>query len=90
MPLPSLTAPLTCTPPLFRPLPQVPIRYYQYSEAAFFTAAVLNLISLVFEETQEKRQLALLSALIKGLSWHCDYLIVTGAAIITFDGYGAL
>ena len=90
MPLPSLTAPLTCAPPLIHPLPQVPIRYYQYSEAAFFTAAVLNLISLVFEETQEKRQLALLSALIKGLSWHCDYLIVTGAAIISFDGYGAL
>ena len=70
--------------------PQVPIRYYQYSEAAFFTAAVLNLIAFVFEETNEKRQLALLSALIKGLSWHCDYKIVTGSAIITLDGYGAL
>ena len=69
---------------------QLSIRYYQYSEAAFFTAAVLNLISFVFEETQDKRQLALLSVLIKGLSWHCDYLIVTGQAIITFDGYGAL
>ena len=69
---------------------QLSIRYYQYSEAAFFTAAVLNLISFIFEETQEKRQLALLSVLIKGLSWHCDYMIVTGSAIITFDGYGAL
>lgn len=69
---------------------QVPIRFYQYSEAAFFTAAVLNLIAFVFEETQEKRQLALLSALIKGLSWHCDYKIVMGTGIITFDGYGAL
>ena len=44
----------------------------------------------MFEETPEKRQLALLSALIKALSWHCDYLIVTGNAIITFDGYGAV
>lgn len=69
---------------------QVPIRVYQYSEAAFFTAAVLNLISFVFEETQEKRQLALLSALIKLLSWHCDYLIVTGQAVIVFDAYHAL
>jgi hypothetical protein len=69
---------------------QLSIRYYQYSEAAFFTAAVLNLIAFIFEETQEKRQLALLSFLIKGLSWHCDYMIVTGSAIISFDGYGAL
>jgi hypothetical protein len=69
---------------------QLSIRYYQYSEAAFFTAAVLNLISLVFEETPEKRQLAFLSAIIKGLSWHCDFLIVTGQAIIVYDGYGAV
>lgn len=48
------------------------------------------MLSFVFEETPEKRQLALLSALIKALSWHCDYLIVTGNAVITFDGYGAV
>ena len=60
------------------------------TQAAFFTAAVLNLLSFIFEETPEKRQLALLSALIKALSWHCDYLIVTGNAVITFDGYGAV
>ncbi|GAX76238.1 hypothetical protein CEUSTIGMA_g3682.t1 [Chlamydomonas eustigma] len=69
---------------------QLSIRYYQYSEAAFFTAAVLNLISLVFEETPEKRQLAFLSAIIKGLSWHSDFLVVTGQAIIVYDGYGAI
>ncbi len=51
---------------------------------------VLNLLSFVFEETPAKRQLALLSALIKGLSWHCDHLIVRNRAIITFDAHGAL
>ncbi len=51
---------------------------------------MLNLISFIFEETSEKRQLALLSVLIKGLSWHCDYMIVTGHAVIVYDGYGAL
>ena len=69
---------------------QVPLRIYEYSEAAFFTAMVLNLLSFVFEETPAKRQLALLSALIKGLSWHCDHLIVKNRAIITFDAHGAL
>lgn len=69
---------------------QVPARFYQYSEAAFFTAAVLNLLSFVFEETQEKRQLAVLSALIKGLSWHCDYLIIARKAVVVFDGYNAM
>eukprot|EP00798_Chlamydomonas_sp_ICE-L_P008775 gene8775-33642_t len=68
----------------------VPVRVYEYSEAAFFTAMVLNLLSFVFEETAPKRQLALLSALIKGLSWHCDTLIVGGKAVITFDAHGAL
>ena len=69
---------------------QVPLRIYEYSEAAFFTAMVLNLLSFVFEETPAKRQLALLSALIKGLSWHCDHLIVKNRAIVTFDAHGAL
>ncbi len=69
---------------------QVPVRAYEYSEAAFFTAMVLNLLSFVFEETAPKRQLALLSALIKGLSWHCDTLIVGNKAVITFDAHGAL
>eukprot|EP00798_Chlamydomonas_sp_ICE-L_P004427 gene4427-14559_t len=71
-------------------LEQVPVRAYEYSEAAFFTAMVLNLLSFVFEETPAKRQLALLSALIKGLSWHCDTLIVGNNAVITFDAHGAL
>eukprot|EP00955_Chlamydomonas_euryale_P088569 364392-Chlamydomonas_euryale.AAC.4 len=66
------------------------MRVYQYSEAAFFTAMVLNMLSVFYEETQDKRQLALLSMLIKGLSWHCDYLIVTGKAVVVYDAYGAL
>ncbi|KAG1681287.1 hypothetical protein FOA52_007333 [Chlamydomonas sp. UWO 241] len=71
-------------------LTHVPMRGYQYSEAAFFTAAVLNFLSVFYEETQEKRQLAMLSMLIKALSWHCDMLIVTGRAVVVYDAYGAL
>ncbi len=61
-----------------------------YSQAAFFTATILNLISFIFEDTAEKKQLALLSAIIKGISCHCDYLIVTGQAVVKFDRHGAL
>ena len=63
---------------------------YQYSQAAFFTATILNLLAFVFEETPAKRQLALLSALIKGLSCHCDSLIISGHAVVVHDAWGAL
>jgi len=42
------------------------------------------------QDTAEKKQLALLSAIIKGISCHCDYLIVSGKAVIKFDRHGAL
>lgn len=71
-------------------LSQVPLYIYMYSQAAFFAATVLNLISLVFEDTPDKKQLALLSAIIKGISCHCDHLIVTGQAVVKFDRHGAL
>jgi hypothetical protein len=51
---------------------------------------VLNSINLMFEDTPEKQQLALLSAIIKGLSWHSDHLITSGAAVIKIDRHGAL
>lgn len=63
---------------------------YMYSQAAFATATVLNLLSFLFEDTAEKKQLAMLSAIIKGISCHCDYLIVTGKAVVKFDAQGAL
>jgi len=69
---------------------QVPLYVYMYSQAAFFTATILNLISFIFEDTAEKKQLALLSAIIKGISCHCDHLIVTGQAVVKFDRHGAL
>lgn len=69
---------------------QVPPQVYYYSEAAFFTSTVLNLISLVFEDTPDKQQLALLTAVIKGLSWHTDHLLVTGRGVVTYDIYGAM
>ena len=43
-----------------------------------------------FEDTPEKRQLAILSAIIKGISWHCDSLIVNNKAVVKFDAHGAL
>uniref|UniRef100_A0A7S0RFF1 histidine kinase n=1 Tax=Chlamydomonas leiostraca TaxID=1034604 RepID=A0A7S0RFF1_9CHLO len=69
---------------------QVPVSVYIFSEAAFFCATILNLISLIFEDTPEKKQLALLSAVIKGISCHCDYLIITGQAVVAYDAHGAL
>lgn len=36
---------------------QVPMYVYMYSQAAFFSATVLNLISFIFEDTAEKKQL---------------------------------
>jgi hypothetical protein len=69
---------------------QVPLQLYNYSEAAFFVATILNLLNLIFEDTPEKQQLALLSVVIKALSWHCDHLIVNGHAVIKRDAWGAL
>ena len=60
------------------------------SQVAFLVATCLNLINLVFEDTEDKRQLALLTAVIKGLSWHCDHLINSGVAPIKLDAHGAL
>lgn len=51
-------------------------------------ATILNLINLVFEDTADKQQLALLTAVTKGLSWHCDHLINSGVAPIRLDAHG--
>jgi hypothetical protein len=45
---------------------QIPPIFFQLSSTAFFTALVLNLTSLLLEESAPKRQLALLSVAIKG------------------------
>lgn len=44
---------------------QVPLVLYQMSATAFFTALVLNLTSFLFEDSAAKRQLAMLSCIIK-------------------------
>ncbi|GLC35005.1 Hexokinase-3 [Pleodorina starrii] len=72
---------------LFR---QVPLLVYQMSSTAFFTALVLNLTSLLFEDNAPKRQLALLSFAIKGAACHTDMLLVTGRAHVVFDAFGAI
>ncbi len=44
---------------------QVPLHVYRYSEAAFAVATVLNLLNMVFEETDDRKMLGLLNAVIK-------------------------
>lgn len=60
------------------------------SATAFFTAFVLNLTSLLFEDNAPKRQLALLSCAIKAAACHCDMLVVTGHSAVVYDVFGAL
>ncbi len=60
------------------------------SSTAFFTALVLNLTSLLFEDNAPKRQLALLSCAIKGAACHADMLLVTGRTPVIFDAYGSM
>ncbi|GIL82425.1 hypothetical protein Vretifemale_11416 [Volvox reticuliferus] len=69
---------------------QVPLLVYQMSSTAFFTALVLNLTSLLFEDNSTKRQLALLSCAIKGAACHTDMLLVTGRASVVYDAFGAI
>eukprot|EP00198_Chlamydomonas_reinhardtii_P009452 XP_001698789.1 chlamyopsin-6 [Chlamydomonas reinhardtii] len=69
---------------------QVPTLVYQMSSTAFFTALVLNLTSLLFEDNAPKRQLALLSCAIKGAACHTDLLLVTGGATVLYDAYGSI
>ncbi|KXZ47741.1 hypothetical protein GPECTOR_33g623 [Gonium pectorale] len=71
-------------------LDPVPPLVYQMSSTAFFTALVLNLTSLMFEDNATKRQLALLSVAIKGAACHTDMLLVTGRATVVFDAFGAI
>lgn len=69
---------------------QMPLVVYQMSATAFFTAMVLNMLSLLFEDSDAKRQLALLSTVIKGAACHSDLLVVTGEAVVMFDVHGGL
>ncbi|GLI70739.1 hypothetical protein VaNZ11_015764 [Volvox africanus] len=69
---------------------QVPLIVYQMSSTAFFTALVLNLTSLLFEDNATKRQLALLSCAIKGAACHTDMLLVTGRASAVYDAFGGI
>lgn len=62
---------------------------YTYSEVAFATATFLHIISSIFENTKEKRQLALLSVIIKGLSWHSDWLINNDKTALWVDAFGS-
>ncbi|KAK9819755.1 hypothetical protein WJX72_001989 [[Myrmecia] bisecta] len=67
---------------------EVPLLFYQASSAAFFSAMVLNLVSLLFEGTSVKRELALLGMFIKGAACYCDVLISLGLADIYLDTQG--
>jgi hypothetical protein len=72
------------------PPSQVPLVMYQMSATAFFTALVINLTSLLFEDSPNKRQLALLSCTIKGIACHSDLAMVAGCTTVLRDAHGAL
>ncbi|PNH06772.1 hypothetical protein TSOC_006854 [Tetrabaena socialis] len=69
---------------------QVPPLVYQMSSCAFFTAFVLNLTSLLFEDNAPKRQLALLSCAIKAAACHTDLLLITGGTTVVVDAFGTI
>ncbi|KAK9820077.1 hypothetical protein WJX72_005841 [[Myrmecia] bisecta] len=67
---------------------QVPVHEYERSSTAFAAALLISVISLLFEVTPERKQLSLLTCLIKGIAWHADYLITTGGAPIMLSPQG--
>ncbi|KAL6760739.1 hypothetical protein V8C86DRAFT_1037595 [Haematococcus lacustris] len=71
-------------------LSQSPAILYQMSACAFFTALVLNLTSLVFEDSAAKRTLALLSCVVKAAACSSDLLIVYDATPVLYDSGGSL
>lgn len=63
---------------------------YKMSGTAFFTAMVLNMTSLIFEDSYAKRQLALLSVTIKAAASYSDLMLASGRVPLVFDAHGSL
>ncbi|KAJ9517446.1 hypothetical protein QJQ45_024902, partial [Haematococcus lacustris] len=75
---------------LYRSLPHRAKLGGAMSACAFFTALVLNLTSLVFEDSAAKRTLALLSCVVKAAACSSDLLIVYDATPVLYDSGGSL
>lgn len=69
---------------------QIPDTAYIICAAAYFTSFTKNTISFLFEDSDAKRQLALLNCLVKGLACHSCYMVAMGWTPITFTPYGIL
>ncbi|DBA81613.1 hypothetical protein WJX77_010729 [Trebouxia sp. C0004] len=67
---------------------EVPKLFYFVSAAAFFSAFVQNCCALIYEAGSTKKQLALVSCFIKGLSAYVDLLLATGNGAIILDYAG--
>lgn len=66
----------------------VPKLYYFVSAAAFFSAFVQNCCALLYEAGSTKKQLALVSCFIKGISAYVDLLLASGSGVIVLDSSG--
>lgn len=66
----------------------VPKLFYFVSAAAFFSAFVQNCCALIYEAGSTKKQLALVSCFIKGLSAYVDLLLATGVGVVILDSAG--
>ena len=54
---------------------QVPQVYYLMSCHWFMAVLFVGLISLLFEDTPARRQLACLTCTIKAIAWHADFAL---------------
>lgn len=69
---------------------QVPHTYYLMSCHWFMAVLFVSLISLLFEDTPARRQLACLTCTIKAIAWHADFALTRPDAyqFIWFDAQG--
>lgn len=67
---------------------EVPKLVYFVSAAAFFSAFVQNCCALIYEAGSTKKQLALVSCFIKGISAYVDLLLASDQGAIIFDSMG--
>ena len=61
---------------------QVPRSFYQFSCAAFVSAACINACAVLYEDSPFKRQSALIQVVIKGLAAGVDLQMAYGAPLL--------
>lgn len=68
---------------------QVPVYIYKMSATAFFSVFLINITSVFYEQSPVKKQLAMLSCIVKALACISDGCISSGRGIVFFDNAGA-